>query len=214
MLLNANKYFFLLFVLGVSTSVFSQTDNLARAHIENIVHAKTKIDPANIAVCSEYGCKKITQVSIDQKLQSRILQLFQVDKLSAQYERALLAEYIAHVEQFVGRQTNTQFDRAGSFPVFLKLGEQYSSQMDCIDESINTLSYLRLLDSQGMITHHDVTGLVTRGGLLAGYPHTAVLLTEKQSNKKYVIDSWFYDNGRPAVVLPLKIWKRGWKPSD
>lgn len=202
------------FVLFVNASTFSQTDNLARVHIENIVQAKTKIDPANIAVCSQYGCKKITQVSIDQKLQLRILQLFQVEKLSAQYERALLAEYIAQVEQFIGRQTNTQFDRGGSFPVFLNLGAQYSNQMDCIDESTNTLSYLRLLDSQGLITHHDVTGLVTRGGLLAGYPHTAVLLTEEKSNKKYVIDSWFYDNGRPAVVLPLKIWKLGWKPSE
>lgn len=214
MLLNTNKGFFLLLILFVNANAFSQTDNLARAHIENIVHAKTKIDPANIAVCSQYGCKKITHVGIDQKLQSRIVQLFQVEKLSAQYERALLAEYIAQVEQFIGRQTHTQYDRGGTFPVFLNPGEQYSNQMDCIDESTNTLSYLRLLESQEMITHHDVTGLVTRGGLLAGYPHTAVLLTEKQSNKKYVIDSWFYDNARPAVVLPLKVWKQGWKPSD
>ena len=165
-------------------------------------------------VCSEYGCKKITQVNISQDFQTRIKALFQVKIISAQYERALLAEYIASMEQFVGRQTRTQYDRAGTFPALFKFDQKHSGQMDCIDESINTLSYLKLLESQRMIKHHYIVGLVTRGGVFAGYPHTAVLLKEKNTNRKYVIDSWFYDNGRPAEVLSLKLWKSGWKPKS
>ena len=55
-------------------------------------------------------------------------------------------------------------------------------------------------------------GLRSRGGLLSGYPHTAVLLKDKTSNEEFIIDSWFHDNGKPAEVILLKKWKRGWKP--
>lgn len=31
--------------------------------------------------------------------------------------------------------------------------------------------------------------------------------------RRFVVDSWFVDNGQPAVVLPLKQWKKGGGPN-
>ena len=116
------------------------------------------------------------------------------------------------METIVGRMTNTQYDNAGTFLLYLDLGKAKSHQMDCIDESINSFSYLKLLENENKLHFHKLEGLVSRGGLVAGYPHTAVLLIEHNTNKKFVVDSWFLANGRPATVVQYKLWKSGWKP--
>ena len=192
----------------------AQSTDRARAHIESIVLSKVEVRHDEFSVCSQYGCNKITNLTIAKAAWKNIISLFEVASLSSRHERALLAEYIARMEQYVGRETHTQFDHAGTFPVFINVKKHKSDQMDCIDESINTLSYLKILDSEGLINYHNISGLVTRGGISAGYPHTAVLLEDKLSSKKYVIDSWFFDNGRPAVVVPYELWKRCWKPDS
>lgn len=35
----------------------------------------------------------------------------------------------------------------------------------------------------------------------------------KAAPRRFVVDSWFVDNGQPAVVLPLKQWKKGGGPN-
>lgn len=189
----------------------AQTYDRAQAHIDNVVLSKVDISPDSFSVCYQYGCEKIANISINPEQWSNLTAIFE-ENLASGFERALMAEYIARMEQLVGRQTKTQFDRAGTFIMFLSAMQQKSNQMDCIDESINTLSYLKMLEAESILKHHQISGLVTRGGLRAGYPHTAVLLKDLEANKKFVIDSWFLDNGRPAVVLPYKLWKQGWKP--
>jgi len=44
-------------------------------------------------------------------------------------------------------------------------------------------------------------------------PHHAATVREKGSGRRLVIDSWFFDNGRPPVVMPVEIWEKGWYPS-
>jgi hypothetical protein len=28
------------------------------------------------------------------------------------------------------------------------------------------------------------------------------------------VDSWFYDNGEPATIVPFDVWKSGYIPED
>ncbi len=211
---SAARIVFLVFFLDViaHSVANAQNQSISRKHIEDIVFARKTINLDNFSVCYRYGCKQIISTSIDKKSWLNIIKAFNEPNYSPQYERALLAEYIGNVEKLVGRNTQTQYDQGGTFSLFLNVSDSRSEQMDCIDESTNTLSYLKMLNNQGKIKKHKIVGFVTRGGLLAGFPHTAVLLVEKQTKDKYVIDSWFYDNGRPAVILPYKTWKIGWKP--
>jgi len=213
MLKSLYNTIFMVVLLGCYQIAFAQHPNNARIHIESIAMSKVDFTPSNISVCSRYGCKNITQVSIDGQTWAKLTNRFNEIDLHPANERALLAEYIADIEKVIGRKTNTNFDVGGTFNVFLPTRQAKSDQMDCIDESTNTLTYLRLLDAEGKLRSHEIVGLVSRGGLLAGYPHTAVLILDVANNEKYVVDSWFYNNGRPAVVLPYKTWKIGWIPN-
>ena len=203
---------FVFYFIIIYSIANAQNQSISRKHIEDIALSGVTISPDNFSVCYRYGCTQITSTSIDKKSWLNITKVFDEPDYSPEYERALLAEYIGNIERIVGRNTQTQYDQGGTFILFLNASNSRSEQMDCIDESTNTLSYLKMLDNQGKIKKHKIVGFVTRGGLLSGYPHTAVLLVERQTKDKYVIDSWFYDNGRPAVVVPYEAWKIGWKP--
>ena len=37
-------------------------------------------------------------------------------------------------------------------------------------------------------------------------------LTEADDGERFVVDSWFVNNGEPAVILPLDEWKKGAGP--
>ncbi|MFK7794493.1 MAG: hypothetical protein AB8B89_04015 [Gammaproteobacteria bacterium] len=204
----------IIFTLLISFCSFSSAQNPqnARKHIESVAMDEIDFSLEKISVCSQYGCQKIAEVSIDDMTWAKITERFEIAVMTPVNERILLAEYIADIEQYIGRKTNTRFDVGGTFNVYLKSSYAKSDQMDCIDESTNTLSYLKLLKIKDKLKSHVIVGLVTRGGLLAGYPHTAVLLMDVTNNEKYVVDSWFFNNGRPAVVLPYNTWKIGWKP--
>ena len=45
-------------------------------------------------------------------------------------------------------------------------------QMDCIDESTNSTTYLRILAGAGLLRWHRVEARVTRGFFIFGWPHT------------------------------------------
>ncbi len=210
--LKSGSWLFGFVCLLMTGNIIAQTEDHARLHIESVVLSRVAVMPTDFSVCYQYGCEKIARLSMSEKAWEQITTLFRNEYSSAAYERALLTEYIARIEQFVGRETKTQFDRAGTFIMYLNALAQKSNQMDCVDESINTLSYLKMLAADVGLKYHAISGLITRGGLRAGYPHTAVLLEDLVTGQEYVIDSWFYDNGRPAVVLPYHLWKGGWSP--
>jgi len=44
--------------------------------------------------------------------------------------------------------------------------------------------------------------------------HWSAVIEEKTGGEaqRFVVDSWFVDNGQPAVILPLAEWKQGAGP--
>jgi hypothetical protein len=126
----------------------------------------------------------------------------------AQEERARIAEAIGRFETVVGAITDTSDDRAEN-----QLGKSWSSQMDCIDESTNTTTYLRILARQGLLRFHRVEDRVTRGFFIFGWPHTTAVVSEVKTGTRWVVDSWFFENGKPPVIVPLELWKTGWRPA-
>ena len=44
--------------------------------------------------------------------------------------------------------------------------------------------------------------------------HWSAVIEEKQEDepRRFAVDSWFVDNGQPAVILPLEEWKKGAGP--
>ena len=183
-----------------------------RRHVQYINHPDTIFNLQELPICFNYGCKEIENAKFSGAQWGKIISLLTASSKSSADERNSLASAIGYIETIIGKQTNTEFDLGGTFNIYLYSNKGKSEQMDCIDESTNTLLYLRILDQYQKIVWHDVVGLSSRGGLRAGYPHTAVLIKEKETGQKFIVDSWFHDNGEPAEIVEYRDWKKGWKP--
>jgi hypothetical protein len=160
-------------------------------------------------ICYGGGCAGVANAVLDEADWLPIRQLFQPSSADAAQERARISQAIGLMEQAVGRQTGTNEDRAGTF-----VDVRYKHQLDCNDEAANTKTYLKLLQQAGYLIFHDIIDTKTRGFFLNGWPHTTAAIQEKQGSQRYAVDAWFYDNGQPAVIVPLEQWKSGWKPAD
>ena len=138
-----------------------------------------------------------------------VLQLFTPLPASAEAERASIALAIGVLEDMVGTKVGTAADRAGTFN-----NSHYLHQQDCNDEAINTTTYLRLMQQSGLLQFHDILDTRTRKFFFTGWPHTAAVIRERANQAEYAVDSWFYDNGAPATIVPMAVWKDGYIPTD
>jgi len=169
-----------------------------------------RISPASFSVCSQHNCQTRTRAALEPAQWAQIVALFAPPAHSAAAERAQIARAIGRMEQLVADFANTHHDKAGDFNGFTQPG----SQLDCVDESINTTTYLTLFQQEGLLRWHRVVSRASRGYMFfGGWPHfTAVVETTRGKPEQWVIDSWFRDNGVDADVLPLTTWKQGWSP--
>ena len=79
--------------------------------------------------------------------------------------------------------------------------------MDCVDESNNTLAFLRFLESEGRLKFHKPVRIGSRGLLFDGrYPHKTAVVVDKNKTK-WVIDSWKKDGGLPPQIVKYSKWK-------
>ena len=164
---------------------------------------------AGFEICYGGGCAGVAKAVLSERDWTPVRRLFEVPSKDAAQERERIGQAIGLMEQAVGVQTGTDGDKAGTF-----VDIRYKNQLDCNDEAANSKTYLKLLQQAGYLQFHDITDTKTRGFFFNGWPHTTAAIQDKQDGQRYAVDSWFYDNGKPAVVLPLEKWKSGWKPED
>lgn len=165
--------------------------------------------PQQFDVCYRHTCQAIAELSVDAAEWEEIRAIFQPGASSSAEERQLIARAVARMEVIVGEKIGTSNDKGGNLQGISADGDQ----MDCVDESTNTTTYMRMMQQDGLLHWHQVEDRKTRGFLIfGGWPHTTAVISEKRSKKRWAVDSWFYDNGVPPVILPLQKWSDGWKP--
>ena len=174
---------------------------------------KRGLSPASVNefdYCHGYGCKFIKKVSLTSNDWRAMKKIFTPRPATPEKEREVLKTAIAQFERWAGARTKTAHDRAGTFK---KLGDD---QLDCVDESTNTTTYLDLLLQKGLLRFHKLEAPSMRYPIInAGrWPHQTAVIQETQSGERYAVDSWFRDNGQPADIISLKQWKDGWKPKN
>lgn len=162
-------------------------------------------------ICTGGGCAEIKHTFITDSEWKTISAIFAdsgqaVDAVS---ERKHIADAIGALEKIVGIKTATDTDRAGTFD-----NSSYPGQLDCNDEAINSTTYMRLMQQHGLIKLHAVEDMRTRSYFLFGWPHSTAVIHELASGERYAVDSWFYDNGAPATIVPFAVWKSGYFPAD
>ncbi|MGH8719878.1 MAG: hypothetical protein ACREV0_13220 [Burkholderiales bacterium] len=167
--------------------------------------ARAEANLEYFSVCYGHGCASVASIALTTSEWQTIRELFS-ETQDAPAEREQLAQAIGAIEKLVGEKTGTASDRGGT-------GITSSpGQMDCIDESMNSTTYLTMLARDGLLLWHVIEERATRGWLILGWPHTTAVIRERASGEKFAVDSWFFDNGTPPAIVPLQEWKRGWTP--
>jgi len=165
-------------------------------------------DPGAFSICFDYTCKEVTTVSLGQDKWRQIQALFTPRVTDAAVERQRVAEAVSLLEKWTGEIVGTANDKGGNVKGFSAAGHQ----MDCIDESTNTTTYMVMLSREQLLQLHTVEDRSTRGFFIFGMPHTTAVLKDRSTGQKWAVDSWFHDNGVAPEVVPLSQWRSGWEP--
>lgn len=200
------------FYLLVRFLAFAFVALAAVAEADTYVNDKIILNPSPLAfsVCFGHTCDSVAQLSLSTLEWQEIQKIFSGGADSPAQERQLIGKAIARMEGLVGPLTDTSNDRGGNLSGLQAAG----NQMDCIDESTNTTTYLKMLVADGLVRWHTVEDRVTRGWFIFGWPHTTAVLKDLESGDSYAVDSWFFDNGVEPAILPLALWKDGWRPQE
>lgn len=183
---------------------------LAWAGIEDMARVLQQTPvPDEFSFCWGGTCAAVETVSLSNEEWQQVRQVFADPANSAEEERAMIARAVGLLERLVGPKTGTESDRAGTFG-----NSAYPGQLDCNDESTNTLSYMRMMADDGLIRLHQVMSATTRGGFLLFGRHTTAVIQEIATGRQYAVDAWFHDNGFPPEILPLERWLGGWRPGN
>ena len=155
-----------------------------------------------IKVCYNYGCAANATVTFNEQQLANVTAQFR-GRLNAAEEREAIAQAVGMLARYAGEQS----------PIFRDKGKDndrnVDGRMDSADHSINTTAYLRVLEKRGLLKLYRVQSRVVRGATKA---HWAARIAEIRTHQEFVVDSWFFPNGHPAVIFPLDEWMRGAKP--
>jgi hypothetical protein len=160
-----------------------------------------------VTICYNYGCSTKATVAFDVNDLERIAGLFD-DVDTPVSERSSIQLAIGLMEQIAGQQTPTRNDKGGNVN-----DDGVDGRMDCIDHSHNTTAYLKLIERHGWLQFHRVLAPVERAPWLLDV-HWGAEIEDTTDNKRYVVDSWFFDNGHPAAIFPLAAWMKGAAPHE
>ena len=177
-------------------------------YLYNFAHY-TKPTPASFVQCYNYSCRAQVRTYVTPQEFASITADFKTPSASPKEERQRIKAAIAKWETVVGERTGTWRDKG------YDEGDSINAdfQLDCMDEAFNTSSYLMMMNDAGLLRWHKILFPHSRGIISAfGPPHHSATIQDKQTQRLYVVDSWFFDNGVPPVIMPLEDWEKGYSP--
>jgi len=178
-----------------------------------------------IVVCFNYGCIAEATARFSEPRLRTLAKKLRATRSAAE-ERKALADVVGQLYSWAGQQTPVFADRGGNTP-----DDGVHGAMDCIDHSTTTTRFLKMLERRRMLRYHEVENIARRRRFLLFEHYSAVIeelprsMTPKPADddrpdfsgqtkpQRYVVDSWFVNNGKPAVILPLEEWTDGAGPA-
>ncbi len=179
-----------------------------------------------VPICHAYGCQATAEIRYTEGQLGRVRGMLFSAK-DAGEEREALSQALGELYRWAGEQSDIHNDKGGNYA-----DDDVPGRMDCNDLSTSTTRHLSVLESRGYLRWHQVLAPVERNVVGVFYIHYSAVIQEKGAAAKYAVaddgplapvaqsedfgrfavDSWFVDNGQPAVILPLEEWKKGAGP--
>ena len=120
-------------------------------------------------------------------------------------ERQQIARAVAMIQTIVGPQTGTDAHQWTHWNMLVLPNGGDLTQLDCIDTSVNTWTYMTLMERSGLFAFHRVAPLS-----YAPLRNTAVL--QEINGGYFAIDASLVDVGVPPPVMPLSTCLGAWPP--
>ncbi len=156
-----------------------------------------------IPVCFDFGCRNRVTVNLPVSEWDSVAGWFREPAATPEEERNQIRQAIGWMEVLIGRYTPTHRDLAAD--ELNEEGLRESGQLDCIDESVNTTTYLKLFESSGFLQHHVVIEEAYRRAIFD--QHWAGQIREVATGNRYVVDSWFQPNGYLPIIQNSESWE-------
>jgi hypothetical protein len=161
--------------------------------------------PSGFTVCHGFSCAERSHASIDENQWRRVTAVFKPRAKNARLERQQITRGVALIETFVGPQTGTDVHQWTHVNMYVIPNGGDMTQLDCIDASVNTWTYMTLMERSGLFAFHRVAPL-SYGPLR----NTAVL--QENNGGYFAIDASLVDFGVPPPIMPLAVWLGDWPP--
>ncbi|MBS1269490.1 MAG: hypothetical protein MAG794_00441 [Gammaproteobacteria bacterium] len=169
----------------------------------------------DIPICHGFGCRNKETASISEAEWKQIKAFFSDPAESPKEEREQIRKAAGWFEVVIGRHTPIHLDKGkNEYPGRIKTAGPATTedgpngttvgQMDCIDESLNTTTYLTLMEKAGLFRYHRVVERAHRKS--AFDQHYAGQIEELRRGARWVVDSWFYDYGSLPYVEEATEW--------
>jgi hypothetical protein len=164
---------------------------------------------ASILECHGFNCSETSRAALKRDAWRHVEALFVPRAKDAQTERRQVAHAVALIQLLVGQQTGTAAHQWTHHDkeILPNLGDP--SQLDCIDEAVNTWTYLTLMERDGLLHFHQVAKLSYAGSPIDPR-NTAVL--QEIDGPYFAIDASLVDVGVPPPIIPLESWLAHWPP--
>ena len=170
-------------------------------------YGTAKPTPDGFKVCHGYGCHYVTRINLTQAEFANVGAIFATPAADAAAERRQIADAVVAMERLVGERNGTFRHQSRAT---LNLGD--ATQLDCIDETVDTVTFLRLFQQARWLRWHDIGATATRGTLLTrDFGNTAVIV-ERGTGAAYSVDPQLADAGEPPAIVPMTLWHSGWCP--
>ena len=185
------------------------------AHHLNTVYLDRFATPeptlTEFTVCHGFDCRERSHASLTIKQWRQIAAVFRPRAKNAPAERQQIARAVALMEKLVGPQTNTAAPQWTHKNMLILPNMGDPTQLDCVDESVNTLTYMTMMERGRLLHFHHVAKLANAGGLTDPFMRNTAVLQEIKGDY-YAVDASLVEGGQPPVVMPLATWMGKWPP--
>lgn len=163
------------------------------------VKATETVSLAAVPICYNFNCRARATISIPQSEWSEVVDWFETPATTAEQERDQIRRAVGWLEVIAGRHTPIHLDRPQN-----DVAGGSHGQMDCIDESLNVTTFLRLLEREGLLKFHRVVDRAYRRTMWD--QHWAGQIEDITTRERWVVDSWFHEYGMLPYVQTAHSW--------
>jgi hypothetical protein len=184
-------------------------NNLSPHYLDRFATANPTV--ASFTVCHGFNCVERKPVSLTADQWRRVTATFKPPAKTAQQERQQIGRAVALVESFVGPQAGIAAKQwTHKYMLVLpNLGDL--TQIDCVDASVNTWTYMTLMERAGLFKFHKVTDLSYAGSFTdPDVRNTAVV--QEINGGYFAVDASLVDHEKPPLIMPLAVWLDTWPP--